>query len=76
VFDALSDCLGAEREDVSYPKLSKVLGVPETAVKRLVHQLRQRYRALLREEIAQTVEKPEDVDEELRYLCVVLAASA
>jgi DNA-directed RNA polymerase specialized sigma24 family protein len=76
VFDVLSDCLAAERQDVSYPKLSKSLGVPETSVKRLVHQLRQRYRVLLREEVAQTVEKPEDVDEELRYLCAVLAADA
>ena len=76
VFDVLSDCLAAERQDVSYPKLSKTLGVPETAVKRLVHQLRQRYRTLLREEVAQTVEKPEDVDEEVRYLCAVLAAGA
>jgi len=76
VFDVLSDCLAAERQDVSYPTLSKTLGVPETTVKRLVHQLRQRYRALLRDEVAQTVEKPEDVDEELRYLCAVLAAGA
>jgi len=76
VFDVLSDCLAAEREDVSYQKLSKSLGVPETSVKRLVHQLRQRYRTLLREEVAQTVEKPEDVDEELRYLCAVLVAGS
>jgi RNA polymerase sigma-70 factor (ECF subfamily) len=76
VFDVLSDCLAAERQNVSYQKLSKALGVPEAAVKRLVHQLRQRYRILLREEVAQTVEKPEDVDEELRYLCAALAAGA
>ena len=76
VFDVLSDCLAAERQDVSYPDLSKILGVHETTVKRLVHQMRQRYRTLLREEVAQTVEKPEDVDEELRYLCAVLAAGA
>ena len=75
VFDVLSDCLAAERKDVSYQRLSKTLGVPEASVKRLVHQLRQRYRALLREQVAQTVEKPEDVDEELRYLCAALAAS-
>ena len=43
----------AEREDVSYAKLSKTLGVAEAAVKRLVHRLRERYRALLREEVAQ-----------------------
>ena len=75
VFDVLSGCLGAEREDVSYAKLSKTLGVPEASVKRLVHQLRRRYRALLREEVAQTVERPDEIDDELRYLCVALAAA-
>jgi DNA-directed RNA polymerase specialized sigma subunit, sigma24 homolog len=74
VFDVLSDCLAAERQDVSYQKLSKALGVHEASVKRLVHELRVRYRDLLRAEVAQTVEKPEDVDEELRYLCAALAA--
>ena len=75
VFDVLSDYLAADRKDVSYQKLSKTLGVPETSVKRLVHQLRERYRTLLREEVAQTVEKPEDVDDELRYLCAALSAA-
>lgn len=75
VFDVLSDYLAAERKDVSYQKLSKTLGVPETSVKRLVHQLRERYRTLLREEVAQTVEKPEDIDDELRYLCAALSAA-
>ncbi len=40
VFDVLSGTLAAEREDVSYGELSKRLGVPETAVKRLLYQLR------------------------------------
>ena len=75
VFDVLSDCLIAERSDVSYQKLSKTLGVAEPAVKSLVHELRVRFRDLLRAEVAQTVEKPEDVDEELRYLCAALAAA-
>jgi RNA polymerase sigma-70 factor (ECF subfamily) len=74
VFDVLSTCLTAEREDVSYAAFSKALAIPDSAVKRLVHQLRKRYRALLREEVAETVEKPEDVDDELRYLCAALAA--
>jgi RNA polymerase sigma factor (sigma-70 family) len=74
VFDVLSGYLAADRQDISYASLSKTLGVPETAVKRLVHQMRQRYRELLRAEVAHTVEKPEEVDEELRYLCSVLAA--
>ena len=75
VFDVLSGYLAADRVDVSYASLSKTLGVPETAVKRLVHQMRQRYRELLRQEVACTVEKPEEVDEELRYLCAALAAA-
>ena len=76
VFDVLSSYLAADRQDVSYAGLSKALGVPETAVKRLVHQMRRRYRELLREEVARTVEKWEEVDEELRYLCATLAAAA
>jgi RNA polymerase sigma factor (sigma-70 family) len=76
VFDVLSSYLAADRQDVSYANLSKTLGVPETAVKRLVHQMRRRYRELLREEVARTVEKWEEVDEELRYLCATLAAAA
>jgi RNA polymerase sigma-70 factor (ECF subfamily) len=71
----LSPCLAAERESVSYSKFSKTLAIPETSVKRLVHQLRVRYRALLREEVGQTVEKPDEIDDELRYLCAALSAT-
>src|SRR6184192_4518387 len=75
VFDVLSHCLAAEREDVSYAKYAKTLGLQEAAVKRLVHRLRERYRALLREEVAQTVEGPNEIDDELRYLCAALSAA-
>ena len=75
VFDMLSPCLAEERENVSYSKLSKTLSIPEAAVKRLVHQLRVRYRALLREEVGLTVEKPDEIDDELRYLCAALSAT-
>lgn len=74
VFDVLSGTLASDRADVSYPVLSKTLGVPEASIKRLVHQLRRRYRELLREEVAETVENSSDVDDELRYLCAALAA--
>jgi hypothetical protein len=52
-----------------------MLGIPEASVKRLIHQLRFRYRALLREEVGQTVEKPDEIDDELRYLCAALTAA-
>jgi RNA polymerase sigma-70 factor (ECF subfamily) len=75
VFDALTSCLAAEQENVSYAKFSKTLGLPEAVVKRTVRRLRQRYRTLLREEVAQTVGGPEEIDDELRYLCAVLSAA-
>ena len=74
LFDSVRRHLSAERGDVSYPEIAMQLGVEEAAVKRLLHQLRQRYRDLLREEVAQTVATSQEVDEEVRYLCSVLAA--
>lgn len=76
VFDVLADYLAADREDVSYHDLAQTLHIPETSVKRLLHQFRVRYRELLRNEVARTVEKPTDVDEELRYLCAALAMAS
>ena len=74
VFDALSDALTAEREDVSYETLGRELGAGTPEIKRLLYRLRQRYRQLLREEVAETLARPEDVDDELRYLVAALAA--
>jgi RNA polymerase sigma factor (sigma-70 family) len=76
VFDAVNGLLSADRADISYDAVAKTLGVEHAAVKRLVHQMRQRYRDLLRDEVSRTVERPEDVDEELRYLCSALAAGS
>jgi RNA polymerase sigma factor (sigma-70 family) len=73
VFDILSRALTADREDVSYDQLARELNVGAPEVKRLLHQLRQRYRQLLRAEVADTVEKPGDIDDELHYLVTALA---
>jgi RNA polymerase sigma-70 factor (ECF subfamily) len=45
----------------------------ESALKSVVHRLRRRYRQLLREEIANTVATPDEVDDELRHLFSILA---
>jgi DNA-directed RNA polymerase specialized sigma24 family protein len=74
LFEALRDYLTAERADVSYAGLAVSLGIAETAVKKQLHNLRQRYRWLLRNEVVQTVENLADVDDEIRHLCAVLAA--
>jgi len=75
VFDVLSSCLTADRKDVSYATFARILGLQETAVKNLVRRLRERYRALLREEVAETVGGANEIDDELRYLCAALSAA-
>jgi hypothetical protein len=72
----LRNCLAAEHADISYADLGAALGVPDTVVKKQLHNLRQRYRWLLREEVAHTVENPADVDDEIRHLCAALAVTA
>jgi DNA-directed RNA polymerase specialized sigma24 family protein len=74
LFHALSPLLTVERDEVSYATLSAALGVTETAVRRQLHKMRQRYRWLLRDEVAHTVENPADVEDEIRHLCAALAA--
>ena len=74
VFDVLSSCLTADRQDVSYATFARILGLQETAVKNLVHRLRERYRTLLREEVAATVGGTYEIEDELRYLCSALSA--
>lgn len=48
------------------------LGMTENAVAQAFHRFRQRYRAILREEIANTVAMPGDIEDELRHLVAVL----
>ncbi len=42
------------------------------ALKVAVHRLRRRFAALLRAEIGRTVETPDQIEEELRYLLTVI----
>ena len=73
LFQALSSHLTDERDELSYANLSGELEMAETAVKKQLYNMRQRYRSLLRDEVSQTVEDPADVDDEIRYLCALLA---
>ena len=75
VFDKISNHLTGEHKETSYEALSVSLGIPVSMVRRLIHQLRVRYRTLLREEIARTVSDPSEIDDEIRYLCTALAAA-
>jgi RNA polymerase sigma factor (sigma-70 family) len=70
----LKDTLGGTRSEIPYRELGARLGLSEGAVKVAAHRLRQRYRELLREEIANTVAGPEEVEEELRHLFAALGS--
>jgi len=73
LFAALHPCLAGDRTDHPYTTLAAKLGVSESALKSAVHRLRQRYRRVLRDEIAHTVADPEEVEVELRHLFATLA---
>ena len=75
MFTILSKHLSVERIEISYSALASTLGVSEAVVKRVLYQLRARYRAILREEIARTVESEADIEDEVRYLCAALASA-
>ena len=68
LFETIKDCLMPDRGKLPYAQLARRLGMTEGALKVAVHRMRRRYRDLLRHEIAQTVETPAQVDEEIAYL--------
>jgi RNA polymerase sigma-70 factor (ECF subfamily) len=73
LFDALRTTLAGSGNSSPYAELASRLGLSAGAVKVAAHRLRQRYRVLLRETIAETVGSPAEVEEELRYLMRVVA---
>jgi RNA polymerase sigma factor (sigma-70 family) len=76
LFEQLKSFLTGGNVLPSYDDASTRIGVPRATVKTHVHRLRRRYREIVRREIARTVSAPHEIDEELRYLCNVLAEAA
>jgi len=72
LFDALKGFISDETSLKSYREVAIPLGMTEGAVRVTAHRLRERYRELLRLEVANTVAGPNEVDEELRHLTAVL----
>lgn len=72
LFDSLAGLLAGEPSAPSQATIAQELGMTENAVKQAFYRLRRRYRDLLREEIAQTVAMPGDVEDELRHFIAVL----
>jgi RNA polymerase sigma factor (sigma-70 family) len=73
LFEQSRGYLMAGESAIPYAEAARALNMDEGAVRVAVHRLRKRYRELLREEIAQTLEDPAQVAEELRALQAALA---
>lgn len=74
LFEQLKQMLTDEPGRPSQAEIAEAMSMSENAVKQAFYRLRQRYRLLLREEIAHTVAVPGDVEHELRHFIGVLQA--
>jgi RNA polymerase sigma factor (sigma-70 family) len=74
LFERLKALLTDDTDRLSQGQIADELAMTENAVNQAFHRLRERYRQLLREEIAHTVMAPGDIEDELRHLIAVLRA--
>ncbi|HVV70349.1 MAG TPA: sigma-70 family RNA polymerase sigma factor [Verrucomicrobiae bacterium] len=74
LYGQVKHLLSGDRDGECYRTMAGRLGMTENALRVAVHRLRQRYGALLRAEISQTVGSIEEVEEELRHLFRVLSS--
>ena len=74
LFERLKVLLADESDRPSQATMASKLGMTENALKQAFHRFRQRYRQVLREEIAQTVATPSDIEDEVRHLIAALRA--
>jgi len=72
-FEALKAFLTGDRPVVAYAELATSLGTTENALKMAVSRMRQRYAELLRQEIANTLSSPDEIEDELRSLMTALS---
>ena len=72
LLERLNTLLSDEPDRPSQAEIAREFGMTENAVKQAFHRLRQRYRQVLREEVAHTVATPAEIEEELRHLIAAL----
>jgi DNA-directed RNA polymerase specialized sigma24 family protein len=74
VFDGLKGALSHGRGGVPAADLAAQLGMNDGAVYTAIHRLKKRYRAILQNEIAATLDEPAEVNEEIRWLLEAIQA--
>jgi RNA polymerase sigma-70 factor (ECF subfamily) len=71
-YELIKPSLTALHGEIAYEAIAADLQVLPASARSLVHRLRKRFRELFREEVADTVGSPEEIDEEMRALVVSL----
>jgi len=74
LFEALQGFLPNGQGNYSRAELAAKRGVSAGAIDVAIHRLRQRFGALLREQVAQTVSSESEIEEEIRYLISVMGS--
>lgn len=72
-FEDLKFFLVEAKGTAAFADVAIRLGVTESALKSVVHRMRRRYAELFRDEVAQTVADPADVQDEMRHMLSILA---
>ena len=72
MFEEVKEHLTGDAGGKSYREIAAQFGTTEGAVKVTVHRLRRRFGELVREQVGRTVEKPEEINEEIRELFAAL----
>ena len=73
-FEVLQTFLGGTREAaISYAEAGAQCGGSEASMRQIVHRMRQRYGELLREQVAETVTSPAELESEMKHLRSVLS---
>ena len=72
-FEILKGFLLEEKGGQTYDEASARLGLSVSAITSAIHRMRARFRALLFEEVANTVDTPEEVEQELRHVMAALS---
>lgn len=75
IFDALQPFLSSDQPPGTYEDTAIRLGLSHGALRTGIHRLRADFRTQLRREVARTIDTPDQIEEEMRYLRTILANS-
>jgi RNA polymerase sigma-70 factor (ECF subfamily) len=73
LYDHLKIYETGDRNGPPYAEVAVKVGLGESGVKSAVRSMRRRFQELVREEVANTVESPAEVDAEIRHLIIVVS---